>query len=349
MRVPKYLSYSSLSLWEKDKEEFYIRHLAETRAPRLPQETFMSVGSAFDAYVKSALHERIFGKGADPEFEFQPLFELQVEEHNRDWALGAGKYIFDCYVYSGSFDELLSLLLKSVETPKFESKVEGVINGLVPFTGKPDCRFVLKFDDCDPVRVVLDWKVKGYCSKYGASPSKGYALCRDGYDAIKLGVDKTKAQPLGKQSRSHNTTHDLYLPLVHRGLTINAGYMETCNSEYADQISIYGWLLGEAPGDENVVVWIDEIVGKYMGEDALPLLRVANHRSRVKGEYQTQLLNRAYECWNAITTGHIFGDLSRADSDARCQVLEQMSVGLQSGGSPEEDWFNEVVRKGYRR
>ena len=26
----------------------------------------MSVGGSFDAYAKSALHERLFGKGADP-------------------------------------------------------------------------------------------------------------------------------------------------------------------------------------------------------------------------------------------------------------------------------------------
>lgn len=348
MRIPKFLSYSSLSLWEKDKEEFYLRNLADTRAPRMPQERFMAIGSAFDAYVKSALHSAVFGPGADPEFEFDAIFVSQVEEQNRDWCREHGKHIYERYVHTGSYQELLDVLLKSVEPPVFESKVEGLIDGVVPFTGKPDCRFVLKFDDCDPVRVVLDWKVKGYCSKYGASPSKGYALCRDGYDAVKEGIDKTKKEPDGKQSRSHNKAHELYLPFNHRGLIINEGYMETCNSEYADQTTLYGWLLGETPGDENVVTWIDEIVAKYMGDGVLPLLRIANHRARVKGEYQKKLLTRAYECWTAITGGHIFGHLSRADSDARCAVLEQMSQGLQSTGSPEDDWFNEVVRKGFR-
>lgn len=348
MRTPKFLSYSSLSLWEKDKEEFYLRNLADTRAPRLPQENFMAVGSGFDAYAKSALHAAIFGPGTDPEFEFEAIFEQQVEPHNRDWCREHGKYIFDCYVHTGSYDELLQLLLKAIEPPKFESKVEGLLGGKVPFMGKPDLRFLVQFDGCDVLRIVLDWKVKGYCSKYGASPSKGYALCRDGYDAVKLGIDKTKACPEGKQSRSHGKEHELYLPYNHRGLLINAGYMETCNSEYADQTSLYGWLLGETPGDENVVTWIDEIVAKYMGEGVKPLLRVANHRARVKGEYQKQLLNRCIECWNAISTRHIFGDLNRADSDARCQMLEQMSVGLQSDGSPEDQWFNEVSRKGFR-
>ena len=64
MRKPTYLSHSSLALWAKDKDEFYIKHLAETRAPRIAQEVYMSVGGSFDAYVKAALHERLFGKGS---------------------------------------------------------------------------------------------------------------------------------------------------------------------------------------------------------------------------------------------------------------------------------------------
>ena len=52
MRQPEHLSYSSFSLWYKDRDEFFIRYLAETKAPRLPQERYMSIGSAFDAYAK---------------------------------------------------------------------------------------------------------------------------------------------------------------------------------------------------------------------------------------------------------------------------------------------------------
>ena len=72
----------------------------------------------------------------------------------------------------------------------------------------------------------------------------------------------------------------------YHGLLINSGYMEGCNNEYADQLCLYGWLLGEAVGDENVVLMIDEIVAKYMGPDVRPLLRVANHRGRVSKAHQ---------------------------------------------------------------
>jgi hypothetical protein len=332
-----------LSLWEKDKEEFYIRHLAKNRAPRLPQEKFMSIGSAFDAYVKSSLISKLFGT-PEPKYEFQAIFESQVEPHNRDWALEEGRYVFECYVLTGAYDELLKELEQSKEPPRFEFSVDGVVGG-VPLTGKPDCRFVHR---CG-VHVILDWKVKGYCSKYGASPSKGYALCRDGYNAIKLGIDKTKKEPDGKQSRSHNTSHENYLACDHRGVIINSGYLEGCNSEYADQCSMYGWLLGEKVGDEDVVCCIDEIVCKYMGEDARPLLRVANHRARVKGDYQFKLLERAQSCWNAITSGYIFPEFTKEESDARCEVLDEMSVGLQSSGTDLDNWFNEIARPRFRR
>jgi len=331
MRKPTYLSHSSLALWGKDREEFYIKHLAETRAPRIAQEVYMSVGGSFDAYAKSALHERLFGRGAAPQFEFQTIFENQVEPHNRDFALQAGKYIFDCYVLTGAFDELLAMLQKSKEPPRFEFEVRGEIKG-VPIVGKPDCRFI---HECG-VHVILDWKVKGFCSKYGASPSKNYRLCRDGYGA-----------PY-KSSRSHNKAHECYVPYDHHGFEINKFYLEAGNDEYADQLCLYGWLLGEQIGDEEVVCCIDEIVSKYMPEGK-PLLRVAHHRARVSNAHQITVLGRMTDCWDAITNGWIFRDLSREENDAKCQHLEEKVIALQSDGSVAEDLFAQMARPQFRR
>ncbi|KKK99128.1 hypothetical protein LCGC14_2635890, partial [marine sediment metagenome] len=86
MRIPEYLSPTSISLWQKDEELFYQRYLSENRLPREPQTQPMSIGSAFDAFCKSYLHEALFGKGADPCYSRGYLFEEQVQEHNRDWA-----------------------------------------------------------------------------------------------------------------------------------------------------------------------------------------------------------------------------------------------------------------------
>jgi len=334
MRLPKTLSYSSMSLWEKNPEEFYLRYLAEHRPPRLPQEPPMAVGSAFDAYVKSTLAYALFGRAMSSQFEFGAIFESQVEPQNHDFTLKAGKHVWRSYKLCGAYDDLLALLQKSVEPPRFEFSVEGRI-GDAPFLGKPDLRFVPDLGN-GPFHCIFDWKVKGYCSKYGASPSKGYMICLDGFNAE-------------KPSRSHGKEHAKFLAMDHKGMTINAGYLEFCNAEYADQLSLYGWLLGEQVGDENVVLGIEESVSKFMGKGNQPRLRYARHRARVKAEYQRKLFDRVQRCWTAITGGHVFTDMSREDSDSRCEVLEEMSVGLATDNTDEGQWFNEVTRPQFRR
>ncbi len=333
MRLPSYLSYSSLSLFESDPPEFYIKYLADNRPARQPQTGPMCVGSAFDAYVKSALHEALYGKGADPVYELTTLFEDQVDSQNRDFAWGAGKHCFEAYRLTGAYDELLKLLKQSIEPPRFECKLTGTIGG-APFLGKPDCRFVLDFGE-GRISIILDWKCKGFCGKSATSPTKGFALCRDGYEAVK------------KPSRSHNTCHGMYMKHDFRGMEINRDYMENTAPDYADQCSVYGWLLGEPIGSEESIVWIDELVSKPTGvalNGEYPLMRVSNFRSRVKPVYQRQLVERISTCWQAVTSGHIFLDMTREENDAYIGMLDQMAVGLTTDKSPEEDWYSEVTR-----
>lgn len=327
MRIPQSLSYSSLSLREKDPEEHYIKYLSDKAAPRLPQTPPMAVGSAFDAEVKAALHAALFGTGSNPQFEFQTIFESQVEPQCRDFALTAGKVVMEAYKLCGAYDDLLNLLRKSIEPPRFEFKVEGTVGG-APFTGKPDCRFVLDLGQ-GRISCIWDWKVHGYCSKYNTSPSKGYMTCLDGFQAA-------------KPSQSHGKEHKLFKAMDYRGLLINSGYMEFCNSEYADQLTLYSWLLGEQVGDENVVLGIEELCAK---PGSPPTLRYARHRGRVKADYQVALEARVKKCWQAIISGHIFTEMSREDSDARCQVLDEMAVGLMSDGSALDQWFNDATRE----
>ena len=52
MRTPKYISPSALKLFEKNPTEYYLKYLADAHPPRSPQTQPMSVGSAFDAFVK---------------------------------------------------------------------------------------------------------------------------------------------------------------------------------------------------------------------------------------------------------------------------------------------------------
>jgi hypothetical protein len=151
-------------------------------------------------------------------------------------------------------------------------------------------------------------------------------LCRDAY----------LADYKGKVSRNHNKEHDQYLEYNYRGLTVNTSFMEVCSPTYADQLSIYGWLLGEMPGDENVVLGIEEIVAKPANP---PLLRVANHRARVSKDYQLKLVERIQDAWRRITTGHVFTDMTKEQNDSQCELLEETASTMTSN-----DWFDSITR-----
>src|SRR4051812_14365124 len=112
MRKIEYLSPTSLELFYKNQQEFYLRYLSDKRPPRIPQDRPMSVGSSFDAHAKSYLHQNLFGKGHDPKFDLKNLFEAQVEPQNRDWALAAGQHAFDVYKRSGALADLMLDLQK---------------------------------------------------------------------------------------------------------------------------------------------------------------------------------------------------------------------------------------------
>jgi hypothetical protein len=323
MRTINTLSPSGLFLWESRPDEFFLTRLSEKRPPRTLQDRPAAAGSAFDACAKSALHSALYGAGSDPKYTLEALFEAQVEPHNRDWALGEGKYIFDCYVLSGFYATLLDNLKAAKEPPRFEFTVEAVLNG-VPFLGKPDAKWITP----GSIHVVHDWKVNGYCSKSAVSPHKSYQLCRDGF--------------AGKQSKSHCTEHKEFLSYRHGDLTINTTYLEAANPKWADQLSLYGWAMGEAIGDEDVVLSIHQIVAKPMFESR-PQLRVAEFRARVKSTYQHELAARLKRCWDAVSSGHIFAALSREDSDARCRLLEDTA-----GVLPESGYFDEVTKTGFR-
>lgn len=329
MRTPSYLSPSSLALWESDREEFYLKHLAEHRPPKIAQTNYMAVGSAFDAYVKSALHEDIFGKGNDPKFEFEAIFNDQVEEQNRDFGIKAGKYIFDCYRLAGTYADLLEDLGKSEFAPQFEFRVDKTIEG-VPLMGKPDCRYIHE----SGAHIILDWKVNGFCSKYGSTPYKFYSFIRDGWNL-----------EAAKPSRNCDRPHPGYSAIVHNGVKIGRHYLEDSCKDWADQLSIYAWMLDEPIGSEDVIVCIDQIVCKRR-EDQFPLLRIANHRSRVSTAWQNQLVQRLTSCWKTIQSGYIFTDMPEEDSTARQEVLEMEAKTLSLNGSEcsVEAWVSEVSR-----
>jgi hypothetical protein len=322
----EYLSPTSISLWEKNQQEFYLNYLSDNRPPRLPQTRPMSVGSAFDAFAKSYLHENLFGKGHDPRFELMAIFEAQVESQNRDWAYEAGQYCFEIYKKSGALSDFMLDLQKSVGQPRFELEVRGVVNnqrdglskpfGEVVFLGKPD----VFYTNSHGAQVILDWKVNGYCTQ--ASPMQGYVRIREP----------------GKNKGHHR---DAFL-MSHKGVMINvAGCLENWNADWARQLTIYAWLCGEEIGGDFIVA-IDQLACKSQ-EPAKPAIRVAEHRTRVKKEFQQSVFAKAQECWEIIHSDHIFRDMTKEESQARCDVLDGMKDALK-GDSPNDQWFRETTR-----
>lgn len=325
MKQIEYLSPTSLSLWEKNKEEFYLNYLSDNRPPRMPQTRPMSVGSAFDAFAKSFLHENLFGKGHDPKFELMAIFEAQVEPQNRDWAYEAGKYCFEVYKKSGALADFMLDLQKAVGQPRFELEVRGVIDGQregisktvgnMVFLGKPDVFYL----NSEGAHVTFDWKVSGYCSK--ASPMQGYVRIRES----------------GKDKGCHKNAFVMNV----KGVMINvAGYLNDWNKDWARQLSIYAWLCGEEVGSDFIVA-IDQLA---CNADQSPVsIRVAQHRTRVKKEFQLEVFRLAQECWDIVHSDHIFRDLPIEESKTRCQMLDGMKQAL-SGDTPEDQWFRDVTR-----
>ena len=292
----------------------------------------MAVGSAFDAYVKAALNYVLYGTAVSPKFEFGEIFESQVEPQNRDFALKAGKHVFRAYKLTG----LSTNCFLCSDNPSSRRDSSSRSMG--------HCRCSLHRKAGLPLRARL-WA--GSDPLHPGLESSGLLLevcCQpvEGLYALPGRLPEREAE-----QESHNTEHTNFLEYNHRGLTVNAGYMEHCNDEYADQLCLYGWLLGEKPSDENVVGMIEEIVSKPA--NPTPLLRVANHRARVKADYQQKLLERVGRCWQAITTGNVFPDLTPEENTGRREVLEDMAVSLGKTAGAYDDWFNEVSRPQFKR
>jgi len=320
MRMPRYISPTSLKIWHENRDTFYIQYLAENRTVRPPQTEPMAVGSAFDAYVKSFIVQKLQGS-VDPAFEFDTIFTQQVEPHNRDAARAAGKEVFDFYKECGALADILLDLEGCVGKPRFETAIEGYVSavsvalGDVPLLGKPDIFFITKTG----ARVIFDWKVNGYYSNYNVSPKPGYVRLRS------------------RDPKQNGKQHPKAMVMAHNGVKISVTHpLCTVEPDWAAQLAIYAWLLGEDVGAKFIVA-IDQIaVGKdsFGGRE----FRVAQHRAIVTDKFQYDLFNKAHKAWYAIQSGHIFDELPRAESDARCLLLEQMAA------TPPDPAFDEILR-----
>ncbi len=330
MKIPKYLSPSALSCFEYSQSEYYLKYCAQDRPPRKPQTRPMSIGSAFDAYVKAHIAEKFFGEVRE-DLAFEYLFETQVEEQHRDWAREHGQWVFDCYLKSGALADLMCELDLAIEEPRFEVKVEGTVShedeieGMV-LLGKPDLYF-----KTEHAHLIHDWKVNGYCSKSGVSPKPGYIKVRDGWDLN-----------YSKPSRNRNNMHKDCQPMMVDGIQINVGkFFEDVDKKWADQLTTYGWVLGEPVG-APLVIGIEQLACKP-GPDK-PLVRVASHRGYVSPKYQKNLFSRYARVWKAITKGHIFDEDTYEESIIKQQTLDNQHKAYNDD-TENDKWFTKMMRK----
>lgn len=336
MRTPKYLSPTALARHEESPTDYYVEYLADTKPDKTPQTQPMSVGSAFDAKVKSYLYDSLVGD-KNPKFSFEALFEAQVETHNREWAREAGHWAFEQYKFSGALADLMVAMKSGIGKPSFEFEVLGAINGHkegitidveVPIFGKPDVRFITS----DGAHVTYDWKVNGFCGKSNTSPAPSYLWVRDGW-----GPDMAKA------SRGNNSRHKDCLTKIVNGITVSTQLIQDIDAKWADQLTTYGWLLGEPIGGE-FIIGVDQLACQHSGVDSKPLIRVAQHRFTTSEEYQFQLLARYQKLWHKIHSGHFFDDLSLEDSQWKCDALDSQALRVTPDMSEEEKMRIQLMR-----
>jgi hypothetical protein len=147
-----------------------------------------------------------------------------------------------------------------------------------------------------------------------------------------------------KPSRNASKPHPEWKAFQHSAeLTIGEQFLETINTDWADQLSTYAWMLGEPVGDEKVVMAVHQIVAKPVAEQS-PLLRVAQFENRVSSVWQKTLLSRYQTCWRAVESGHIFDTLDRDRSDELCAMLDNQTDTLVRNDAFGR-YVNEIVRQ----
>lgn len=295
-RELKYLSPTSIGLYESDKELFYLRYVCVDRPERDPQTHQMAVGSAFDAYVKGEISKILFGKDT-----FEELFATQVEDHNKQQARIDGLDVFNQYKASGALADLMLHLESAIGEPEFEFTAKGKVDsnversiGDVVFLGKPDAYFTNK----EGHNVIHDWKVNGYYAKTPPSPMKGYVNIRPGGGA-----------------------HRDAMVQMYKGMNINLDYvLEVSNKDWARQLAIYAWLCGEEIG-ADFLVSIDQLCGRK--------IRVAQHRCRISPKFQQSVFDLATEIWDVVKSDHFFREVSKQESQDKCEILNKRASVLR--------------------
>jgi len=313
----KYLSPTSLRLFETDPERFVLQYILRT--PRTKQSRAMAIGSAFDARVKGALEADLTG-GAN---RWDLLYETQVTDPElREWCLLRSLIVFERYKASGAYAKMLVIGQKSSKA-LFEFDANGVVSCTilttsgetvtidVPIFGKPDAYFELP-----DIHVVLDWKVNGFAAR-AASPAQGYVELLNCDTGLSMGTYRGAMRTTCPKS----------------GIVYNVN--DQMKPDWRDQLLMYQWMIltanipnpdgsaGEPIAIRDDHPWlcgIDQLV--CAGESSM---RVAIHRQSIIQHYKTEMRNRIGLAWWHIQQGWFFKGMPYQESRDRTQGLANMT------------------------
>lgn len=269
-RKPLYLSPSSLDLWETDRREYYIKYLGN-KIPSVPQTNAMAIGSAFDAYIKAALFERLGSGTCRACAPFDQLFAASVEAHNRQVAKRDGLLVFNDYVRLGALDGLIKLMeYMDVREVVLEGDKTVEVQG-VPLRGKLDM-----WVKGSRGSFILDWKVNGYYSK--ASPKPGYVW------NSKTGMPHSdvSSKPLSVNGK-------------HYGYICNG----TLHTEWLDQLDTYRLIYN----DMTAYSVIDQLT--FGSKAGCVVTRHVNDYP-----VSSTIMSRYQGCWEALMSGRCFTDVT---------------------------------------
>lgn len=354
MIVPNYISNSAFQKFYKDPEDYCINYCLFNPPSRFAQTVPMMYGSAFDGFIKNWLYKRLYPE-MHPDFDMPKIIHDQCERQfwDEDYkevingelvqynpeldAFKWGQHLMDQYQKSGTLTDLLYILKNAAELPRFEFTVtssfkEHVLgdqeNPDFVLLGKPD----LYFENKDGVHIILDFKCNSIGTAKKTSPKKGYVMLRDGWETGQ------------KHSPRHNKAHKDASIIKEGGIDCNfADRFEDIERSWADQTTCYSWLMGTPVGD-TVVAGIHQLIGQGFEGDNIPNISVAQHHYSVQPDYQRDLYAKYKFMWERLNDGHIFHNLSRAESDHKVASLHALHGTKHEEGSNEE-WLANKLRK----
>ena len=325
LKMPRYYSPSQLGLFRSDRREYFLRYLC--KMPRQPQTKAMALGGVFDCFCKEMIALRVYGRNDvrcgsggehDLDFMIDHAIDSAMPDADRSELIDLAAGLFERYRSSGHFGLLLKDVVAGTDV-QMEQTVYHTVKSHEPsadedFTvlGKPDLSFWR-----GGVLHVYDWKVNGMWSKAGIGPLKDFVRC----------------SPRTVASSKVGVEHKNVVMVPHAsGTLVNAGGFGA--DAYALQLATYGLALG---GRGSIIAAIEQVsckpVGaRYKGD---PFSGPASagpkavHFVTVCGALSLGGVEDAYRSMHRVlSSGHIFDDVSRGESDDIVGALTLEAQGL---------------------